>query len=113
MFEQFKISKGTKVAMVGYFRPLIKHFEQREAVLDILDQSRGLGRKADFYKNLKKRADVLFMYGVEGSVLASSQKLTELKVPVVFCGDYLEAHPPGQSGVGPVFCQLLQERKAG
>jgi uncharacterized protein (DUF4213/DUF364 family) len=61
MFEQFKITKGTKVAMVGYFRPLIKRFEQREAVLDILDQSRGLGRKTDFYKNLKNRADVLFL----------------------------------------------------
>ena len=52
MFEQFKITKGTKVAMVGYFGPLIKRFEQREAVLDILDQSRGLGRKSDFYKKL-------------------------------------------------------------
>jgi hypothetical protein len=61
MFEQFKITKGTKVAMVGYFGPLIKRFEHREAVLDILDQSRGLGRKADFYKNLKNWADVLFL----------------------------------------------------
>ena len=61
MFEQFKIAKGTKVAMVGYFGPLIKRFEQREAVLDILDQSRGLGRKEDFYKNLKNWADVLFL----------------------------------------------------
>ena len=61
MFEQFKITKGAKVAMVGYFGPLVKRFEQREAVLDILDQSRGLGRKADFYKNLKNWADVLFL----------------------------------------------------
>ena len=61
MFEQFKIAKGTKVAMVGYFRPLIKRFEQTEAVVDILDLSRRLGRKADFYKNLKKWADVLFL----------------------------------------------------
>ncbi len=61
MFEQFKITKGTKVAMVGYFGPLIKRFEQRKAVLDILDQSRGLGRKEDFYKNLKNWADVLFL----------------------------------------------------
>ena len=53
MFEQFNITKGTKVAMVGYFGPLIKRFEQKQAVLDILDQSRGLGRMADFYKNLK------------------------------------------------------------
>ena len=61
LFEQFKITKGTKVAMVGYFGPLIKRFEQREAVLDILDQSRGLGRMQDFYKKLKNWADVLFL----------------------------------------------------
>ena len=61
MFEKFKITKGTKVAMVGYFGPLIKRFEQREAVLDILDQSRGLGRMEDFYKKLQNWADVLFL----------------------------------------------------
>ena len=61
MFEQFKIKKGTKVAMVGYFGPLIKRFEQREAVLEILDQSRGLGRMEDFYKKLKNWAEVLFL----------------------------------------------------
>ena len=61
MFEQFKITKATNVAMVGYFGPLIKRFEQREAVLDILDQSRGLGRMEDFYKKLKNWADVLFL----------------------------------------------------
>ncbi len=61
MFETFKITKGTKIAMVGYFGPLIKRFEQREAVLDILDQSRRLGRMEDFYKKLKNWADVLFL----------------------------------------------------
>jgi uncharacterized protein (DUF4213/DUF364 family) len=61
MFGQFNITKGTKVAMVGYFGPLIKRFEKREAVLHILDQSRGLGRKADFFKKLKNWADVLFL----------------------------------------------------
>ena len=61
LFEKFKITKGTKVAMVGYFGPLIKRFEQREAVLDILDRSRGLGRRKDFYKKLRNWADVLFL----------------------------------------------------
>jgi hypothetical protein len=61
MFETFKITKGTKIAMVGYFGPLIKRFEQRESVLDILDQSRRLGRMEDFYKKLKNWADVLFL----------------------------------------------------
>ncbi|MEN8227212.1 MAG: ABC transporter substrate-binding protein [Bacteroidota bacterium] len=41
--------------------------------------------------------DVLFMYGVEGSVRAMKDKLTELGVPVVFCGDYLEPHPLGKA----------------
>lgn len=41
--------------------------------------------------------DVLFMYGVDGSVMATSQKLAELSVPVVFCGDYLEPHPLGKA----------------
>jgi uncharacterized protein (DUF4213/DUF364 family) len=61
MFETFQITKGTKVAMVGYFGPLIKRFEQKEAVLEILDQSRGFGRSEDFYKKLKNWADVLFL----------------------------------------------------
>jgi uncharacterized protein (DUF4213/DUF364 family) len=61
MFETFNITKGTKVAMVGYFGPLIRRFEQRQAPLDILDQSRGLGRPADFYEKLKNWADVLFL----------------------------------------------------
>lgn len=61
MFDMFKIAKGTKVAMVGYFGPLIKRFEQEEAVLEILDLSRGLGRSEDFYKKLKNWADVLFL----------------------------------------------------
>jgi len=61
MFDRSNIAKGTKVAMVGYFGPLIKRFEQREAVLEILDQSRGLGRMEDFYKKLKNWADVLFL----------------------------------------------------
>jgi hypothetical protein len=61
MFGKFNITKGTRVAMVGYFGPLIKRFKQSEALLDILDQSRGLGQPADFYKKLKNWADVLFL----------------------------------------------------
>ena len=61
MFEEFGITKGTKVAMVGYFGPLIKRFEQKKTLLDILDQSRGFGRQKDFYKKLKSWANVLFL----------------------------------------------------
>ncbi len=61
MFDKFNITMGTKVAMVGYFGPLIKHFEQKGAVLEILDQSRSLGQREDFYNKLKNWAEVLFL----------------------------------------------------
>ena len=61
MFEAFGITKGTRVAMVGYFGPLVKRFEQKKTLLDILDQSRGFGREEVFYKKLKNWADVLFL----------------------------------------------------
>jgi len=55
--------------------------------------------------------DVLFMYGVEGSVLASAQKLAELDVPVVFCGDYLEAHPLGKAEWIRFFARFYKREK--
>jgi len=41
--------------------------------------------------------DVLFMYGVESSVRTTSDKLEELGVSVVYCGEYLETHPLGKA----------------
>lgn len=61
MFNVFNITEGTKVAMVGYFGPLIKRFEEKAAVFEVLDQSRGMGRTGDFYHKLQNWADVLFL----------------------------------------------------
>jgi uncharacterized protein (DUF4213/DUF364 family) len=61
MFDQFNIGQGTRVAMVGYFGPLIEMFEHRKASLEILDESRGLGREKTFFKKLNTWADVLFL----------------------------------------------------
>ncbi|MCK5137079.1 MAG: ABC transporter substrate-binding protein [Bacteroidales bacterium] len=41
--------------------------------------------------------DVLFIYGVESNIRATSEKLIELRIPVVFCGEYLETHPLGKA----------------
>jgi len=61
MFEKFHIHEGTKVAMVGYFGPLMEVFKKRKASLEIIDVSRGLGHKENFYERLKDWADVLIM----------------------------------------------------
>jgi uncharacterized protein len=108
MFEQFNITKGTKVAMVGYFGPLIKRFEQREAVLEVLDQSRGLGRKPDFYKKLKNWTDVLFLTST--SILNNSTEEilanVHAKVKTIMLG-------PSTPMVGQVFDNLPVHMLAG
>jgi uncharacterized protein (DUF4213/DUF364 family) len=61
MFDQFKISKDRRVAMVGYFPPLVRNFEEMGVSLEILDSSRGFGQKDKFYDKLNNWAQVLML----------------------------------------------------
>lgn len=61
LFEKFQVGRGTKVAMVGYFGPLVKMLEKKKASLEIIDDFRGIGQKQTFYKKLSNWADVLFL----------------------------------------------------
>lgn len=70
MFDRFKIGKGRKVAMVGFFGPLVKTFEEKKVSLKILDESRGLSLKGNFYHDLANWAEVLFLTST--SILNSS-----------------------------------------
>jgi len=40
---------------------------------------------------------VIFLYGVEGNVMTTVEKLADLGIPAVFCGEYLENHPLGKA----------------
>jgi iron complex transport system substrate-binding protein len=57
----------------------------------------GYGQGLDFERIVELDPDVLFIYGVEGKVVGTLEKLRELGVPVVFCGEYLESHPLGKA----------------
>ena len=61
MFEKLEIGRNSRIAMVGYFGPLVKNFQERRIALEILDESRGLGRERNFYPKLKNWADVLLL----------------------------------------------------
>jgi iron complex transport system substrate-binding protein len=41
--------------------------------------------------------DVVFFYGVEGAVNTSAARLEEMGIRVVYCAEYLEAHPLGKA----------------
>jgi iron complex transport system substrate-binding protein len=57
----------------------------------------GYGQGLDFETIVKLKPDVLFLYGVEGNVMTTLEKLTDLGIPAVFCGEYLETHPLGKA----------------
>ena len=61
MFDEFKIGRGSNIAMVGFFGPLVRNFKEKKIPLEILDESRGLGRRKDFYHKLGSWANVLLL----------------------------------------------------
>lgn len=59
MFDLLQVGSGTKVAMVGFFGPLVPMFEARQAQLTVIDSSREIGNREDFYDKLGNWAEVL------------------------------------------------------
>jgi iron complex transport system substrate-binding protein len=63
----------------------------------------GLIREVGFDQGLNYEAivdldpDVVFLYGVEGNVTTTSEKLGEMGIQVVYCAEYLEPHPLGKA----------------
>ncbi len=57
----------------------------------------GYGQGIDFEGIVGLEPDVIFLYGVEGQVVGTLEKLTDLGIPAVFCGEYLEPHPLGKA----------------
>ncbi len=61
LFDLLKVGGGTRVAMVGYFGPLVDMLKERNAPVKIIDNSRGIGAKEDFYLDLREWAEVLIL----------------------------------------------------
>ncbi len=59
--DDFGIGRETRVAMVGFFRPLMKAFKERGALVEILDDLQGVGERSSFYRKLDGWAEVLLL----------------------------------------------------
>ena len=55
------IGRDTRVAMVGFFRPLVQLFEKAGAVVEVLDDMQGVGDRNRFYRRLDDWAEVLIL----------------------------------------------------
>jgi iron complex transport system substrate-binding protein len=74
------------------YSPTIRTRVESGEVTDV-----GYGQGLDFETIVRLNPDVLFLYGVEGNVMTILEKLTDLEIPAVFCGEYLETHPLGKA----------------
>jgi len=61
LFDRFDLLSGARVAMVGYFPPLVRLLESRNVPLTVVDDAKGLGDKAVFYNRLGGWADTLLI----------------------------------------------------
>ncbi|MGD2272305.1 MAG: DUF364 domain-containing protein [Desulfobacterales bacterium] len=61
VFEKLQVREGTRVAMVGFFGPLVKVLDKRKALLEVIDDLRGIGSKPSFYQKLSGWADALIL----------------------------------------------------
>lgn len=59
--DAFGIGRETRVAMVGFFRPLMKLFKDRGALVEVLDDHQGIGDRGSFYGKLDGWAEVLLL----------------------------------------------------
>jgi iron complex transport system substrate-binding protein len=75
----------------------------------------GHGQGLNYEAIVEINPDVLFIYGVEGSIRTVSEKLRELGIQVVYCADYLETHPLGKAEWIRFFAHFynLQEESSG
>jgi iron complex transport system substrate-binding protein len=74
------------------YDPLIREQIQRGEIIDV-----GYDQGLNLETIVALEPDVLFIYGVENSMSGVSDKLREMGVPVVYCGEYLENHPLGKA----------------
>jgi len=74
------------------YSPTIRFMLNSGVIKDV-----GYGPGLDYEAIVRLNPDVLFLYGVEGNVMTTLEKLTDLGIPAVFCGEYLETHPLGKA----------------
>lgn len=88
MFDKLEIGRDSKIAMVGYFGPLVRHFKERKVPLEVLDESRGLGNTNDFYQKLGNWAEVLLLTSTSILNQSTEEILTNVgdKVKTVMLG---------------------------
>jgi uncharacterized protein (DUF4213/DUF364 family) len=57
LFDILKVGPGSRVAMVGYFKPLMGVLDSLGTTVEVIDEFKGMGEKKIFYQRLSDWAD--------------------------------------------------------
>ncbi len=82
------IGQGTRLAMVGLFKPLMHKFKERGAQVEVIDEHRKIGQQNDFYSKLNGWADALVLTSTSILNGSTEEVLSHLTpgVPVAMLG---------------------------
>ncbi|EGB14454.1 putative cytoplasmic protein [Pseudodesulfovibrio mercurii] len=58
LFDALGIVRGTRVAMVGHFAPIVARLEERGSLVEVVDRGKGLGDEQRFTERLESWAEV-------------------------------------------------------
>ena len=58
MFDTLGIDRGTRVAMVGHFAPIVSRLTERGALVEVVDRGKGVGDEQQFSEKLGSWAQV-------------------------------------------------------
>lgn len=61
LFNDLKLSKGKKIGMIGYFRPVVKEFKCKGVETVAYDIGQGVGSEKEFYDFVNNDADALII----------------------------------------------------
>lgn len=83
--------KGISGAEYVYNNEIIDLIKKNE-IIEV-----GYDKQIDYEKIISVNPDVVFVFGIDNSSIASYNKLNEIGIPVVYIGDFLERLPLGRT----------------
>lgn len=107
IFGDLHLRKGSKVAMIGYFGPIIVQLEKKGVEVRSYDIGKEIGEEKSFYSWAKSEADGLILTAtslITNSTEAIFEKLGTTKTPSILMGPSTIASPNLYDHLGITYC---------
>jgi len=102
-----KLKRGSKVAMIGYFAPIIAQLEKQGVEVRSYDIGKGIGEEKGFYDWARAEADALILTAtslINNSTEEIFEKLGTISLPSILMGPSTIASPNLYEHLGITCC---------